>query len=203
MHTWFALWFLFASISLIVLSGCQPPPTPIKSSTSSACGVDVKISAAEEELYQLLNRYRRAHGLPMVRLSTSLVQVAKSHVLDLQAHEPQGKCNLHSWSGHGAWSACCYAFDHSLAQCMWSKPHELTPYRGNGYEIAASYLGPRGEGITPRIAMRLLQKSRDHNAVMLNQGPWTAHLWESVGVGVYGLYAAVWFGNERDPCGYF
>jgi hypothetical protein len=86
---------------------------------------------------------------------------------------------------------------------MWNKPRELTQYLGNGYEIAASYRGRRGEGITASKALRLLQKSREHNTVMLNQGPWTAHPWESVGIGVYDAYAAMWFGEERDPCGYF
>jgi hypothetical protein len=86
---------------------------------------------------------------------------------------------------------------------MWNKPRELTQYRGNGYEIAAFFEGRKGEGITPPTALRLLQTSREHNLVMLNQGPWAAHPWDSVGIGLYGDYAVVWFGEERDPCGYF
>jgi hypothetical protein len=86
---------------------------------------------------------------------------------------------------------------------MWSKPRELTQYRGYGYEIAAWYRGPKGEDITPRMALRILQESREHNAVILNQGPWARFPWESIGVGLHGLYAVIWFGDEHDPCGYF
>lgn len=203
MPRWLGCWVLLAALGLTVLQGCQWLTGPARTSTASACGVSVAVSPAEQQLYQLLNRYRQARGLHAIRLSTSLAHVARSHALDLHAHEPRGHCGLHSWSRSGPWSACCYTLDHALSQCMWSKPRELTQYRGYGYEIAALYRGRKGQGITPRMALRILQESREHNAVILNQGPWARFPWESVGVGLQGLYAVIWFGDEPDPCGYF
>jgi hypothetical protein len=86
---------------------------------------------------------------------------------------------------------------------MWHKPRELTPYSGPGYEIAAAYWGGRGERIDAQKALRTLQGSVAHNAVMLNQGQWRSHPWSRAGVGIYGHYAVVWFGEENDPCGDF
>jgi hypothetical protein len=84
---------------------------------------------------------------------------------------------------------------------MWNKPRQLTPYQGAGYEIAAWYRGPRGEGMQARLAFHMLETSQGHNAVMLNQGQWQNSQWRSVGVGISGPYAVIWYGTEHDLCG--
>lgn len=188
---------------LVALQSCQPPLEPTPPATASSCGRHVEATLEERQFHQLFNHYRRSRGLPSISLSTSMTVVAQQHARDLQATGPQGTCGLHSWSRRGSWSACCYTPDHRQKQCMWDKPRELTQYPGNGYEIAVALDSPNGAGITPQKALSLLQRSREHNMVMLNQGPWVPHPWTSVGVGMAGQYAVIWFGEERDPCGYF
>jgi uncharacterized protein YkwD len=83
---------------------------------------------------------------------------------------------------------------------MWDKPYELTPYVEYGYEIAC---GAAGFDIDAGTALECWKGSPPHNEVILNQGIWSTDTWNSIGVGVYGGYAVVWFGKEADPCGYF
>ena len=189
-------------VALVGLQGCQSVPAKPPTATST-CDFAVAVSTAERQLYQLLNRYRNSKGLPAVPLSLSLAHVARSHARDLRVAKPQGACSLHSWSRRGGWTACCYTLDHLLKECMWHKPRELTPYPGNGYEIAAFYEGAKRDGIAPQLALHILQDSYEHNRVILNQGPWVSHPWASAGVGMSGSYAVAWFGEEHDPCGYF
>jgi hypothetical protein len=153
-------------------------------------------SAGEQRLYRLLMEYRRAKGLPPIPLSPSLSFVARAHVRDLQGHPPTGKCNGHSWSADGAWTPCCYTDDHARAQCMWDKPRELTRYPGNGYEISAWNSGQQDAD----SALSCWKGSPLHNAVIVNSGVWARIRWKAVGVGIYGSYAVVWFGEEADPC---
>ncbi|MBL7702833.1 MAG: hypothetical protein JNM14_11320 [Ferruginibacter sp.] len=155
-----------------------------------------KLSAEELQLYQLVMQYRKTKGLAAIPLSKSLTLVAQTHAVDLDDHyEPGGHCNLHSWSDQGNWKAVCYTDDHAQAELMWSKPQELTKYKGNGYEIAFStdieYLAD------PKAALANWKLSKQHNAVILNRGLWKRK-WNAIGVGVYGSYAVVWFGNEVD-----
>ena len=77
-------------------AGCGPPPN------------------YSGDLANVINQYRRDRGLPEIPVSPSLTRVAELHVADLAAHPRDRGCNLHSWSEHGAWSACCYTDD--LAQ---------------------------------------------------------------------------------------
>jgi len=100
---------------------------------------------------------------------------------------------MHSWSTKGTWSACCYDGSAAAARCMWSKPKELSAYRGNGYEIAASFPA----GMTPEIALSQWKKSQLHHEVMINRGKWTT-AWGVIGVAVDGEYAVAWFGREAD-----
>jgi uncharacterized protein YkwD len=76
---------------------------------------------------------------------------------------------------------------------MWKKPKELTVYPGNGYENAAAGVN------TPGAAVDAWKNSAPHNDVMLNQGIWKDYPWGSVGAGMQGGYAVVWFGVEADP----
>jgi len=79
---------------------------------------------------------------------------------------------------------------------MWNKPRELTPYKENGYEIAAGGTGP----MTAADALAGWQSSPLHNAVMVNSGTWSRTTWQAVGIGINGNWAVAWFGKEPDPC---
>lgn len=153
----------------------------------------------EIKLHALINQYRVSKGLAPIRLSKSLTYVAGIHAGDLGKNTPSGSCNMHSWSGDGAWSSCCYTGDHAKASCMWNKPRELTDYPGNGYECSSMY----SAGITADEALSSWKGSPGHNAVIISQGIWSSHPWKSIGVGIRGNYAVIWFGEEEDPAGYW
>ncbi len=147
-------------------------------------------------LYRLIMEYRASQGLPEIPLSPSLTFVAQAHVRDLQVHyRGGGGCNFHSWSAAGDWTPCCYTSDHAQAECMWNKPQELTDYEGYGFEIA--YYSSGGADATG--ALQSWRGSSLHNAVVVNDGIWQEHPWGAIGVGIYGNYACVWFGEEPDP----
>jgi uncharacterized protein YkwD len=152
------------------------------------------LSAEEKKLYDLVMKYRAEKGLPVIPISKSLTVVAQTHAKDLQDNHPaQGRCNMHSWSSKGRWTPCCYTDDHAKASCMWSKPAELTSYKGNGYEI--SYMS--SDDVTAEGALAGWQKSYGHNQVMINAGIWNSP-WKAIGIGVYKNYAVIWFGHEPD-----
>ncbi len=153
------------------------------------------LSADELQLYRMLMDYRRMNGQPSIPLSPNLSRVAKLHVRDLEAHPPSGSCNLHSWSEYGPWKSVCYSGSESV-EYMWSKPRELSGYRGNGYEVAASTSSGR---MFPGQALSLWERSSSHNDVIVNSGPWDRLRWKAVGLAMSGSYAVVWFGEESDP----
>jgi uncharacterized protein YkwD len=164
---------------------------------------DVCLSPAEKSLATLINAYRREKKLPEIPVSRSLTYVAQIHVRDLmQYYRQNNRCNMHSWSDHGSWSSCCYTADHRKASCMWNKPRELTSYTGDGYEIAFYSNYPYS---TPAdFAMDILKgwkKSPAHNEIIINRNKWKTSDWKAMGVGVYGDYAVVWFGEEADVAG--
>lgn len=159
--------------------------------------------AMEAELAALINGYRQAQGLPPVPLSPSLTRVARLHVRDLELNRPdsgsdeRGRgCNLHSWSAKGAWTPVCYTDDHRGKERMWSKPSEISAgaYSAPGFEISA---GAPGFAMNPAQALGQWQRSRAHNAVILEQGIWNRP-WRAMGVGIYGGYAVAWFGREPE-----
>jgi uncharacterized protein YkwD len=162
------------------------------------------LAPAEVELGGLVNDYRTAHGLPPVTLSISLSQVAQWHVIDLKTHQPDTgtdarglACNLHSWSDQGYWTPACYTFDHAYPEGMWFKPREITRnrYMGYGFENAAWGYG------SPAAALEGWKNSPGHAQVILEQGPWDGHNWQSLGIGVYESYYVIWLGREVDPQG--
>lgn len=158
----------------------------------------VKVSPEEIKLYELIMKYRAENGLKKIPLSKSLTFVAQTHAIDLDENEPEnGRCNMHSWSDKGKWSACCYTDDHANAKCMWNKPRELTSYSGNGYEIAHW----RTPNLTAEGALEGWQNSKGHNDVITNKSIWKKIEWKAVGIGMYGKYAVVWFGEEPDKEG--
>jgi len=157
----------------------------------------VTLTSDEYELYTLIMEYRAGLNLPAIPLSASLSDVAQQHVADLEESSPTNStCNLHSWSDNGNWTACCYTSDHAQASCMWDKPRELTDYTGNGYEIAYAH----SSAATPEGALNGWKNSEGHNNVIINAGAWDTR-WKSIGVGIKGKYAVVWFGHEDDPAG--
>jgi hypothetical protein len=163
------------------------PPKPAKPTPF------VDTAADANALVKLINDYRESIDLPRVPVSKAMTKVAQAHVRDLNANKPVGgKCNMHSWSTKGPWSACCYDGSKEAARCMWKKPKEIGGYRGNGYEIAAN-----ASGITPPHALELWQNSPAHHAVMINKNQWTKP-WRAMGVAVEGDYAVAWFGEETD-----
>jgi hypothetical protein len=157
------------------------------------------LSDDENKLYELMMTYRRENGLSRIPLSSSLTFVAQTHVKDLAHNKPDlGSCNAHSWSSKGNWSACCYTEDHAQARLMWSKPAELTSYKGYGYEIACGSNGCCSSFImTAEYALSSWKSSSGHNAVIINKGMWNRD-WKAVGIGIYKGFAAVWFGHESD-----
>lgn len=165
----------------------EHPPRPAR----PAPLIDAKVDAAA--LVKLINDYRATLQLPRVRVSAALTKVAQAHVRDLNVNQPVATgCNMHSWSTHGPWTACCYDSSKAAARCMWRKPKEIAGRKGNGYEIAAT-----SNGITPEQALVLWQKSSSHHAVMANEGQWNKP-WRAIGVAIEGDYAVAWFTEEAD-----
>ncbi len=154
-----------------------------------------EVSNKEKTLAQVINSYRIKKGLYEIPISPALTKVAEAHVRDLDSNQPHGgKCNLHSWSKKGKWSACCYTSNHAKASCMWDKPRELTNYKGDGYEISAWM----SNGITAEQALEMWIHSQGHHHVMVNKGIWKKVKWNAMGAAIYNGYAVVWFGKELD-----
>jgi hypothetical protein len=153
------------------------------------------LSPSEEELYELIMEYRKEKGLPTIPVSKSLSYVAKLHVRDLETHALPASSSVHSWSKDGPWESVTYTPDNRYAQLMWSKPREITNYRGNGYEIA--YMD--SIGVRSQDAFIRWKLSGLHDAVIVNKGDWNRLDWKAIGIGIFGRYAAVWFGEEVDP----
>lgn len=162
-------------------------------------------SADEMELYDLIMEYRKSQGLQVIPLSNSLTIVAQTHAKDLADNKPDldKKCNAHSWSNTGSWSACCYTPDHAQSSCMWNKPKELTSYTGDGFEIAVGSSDPKYEAfvMTPQYAIEAWKKSIHHNNVIVNKDVWKSSKWNAIGIGIYKGFATVWFGEEVDADG--
>ena len=164
---------------------------------------DVCLSPEEKKLYGLIMQYRKSKNLGSIPLSAKLSHVAQIHARDLAdnyTHDPEkNPCNPHSWSTKGKWTSCCYTNDHKEANCMWSKPKEITGYPSAGYEIAYySSLGANAqEGLDG------WKLSPGHNPLLINSGMWSKVKWEAIGIGIYKEYGIVWFGDVKDDskCG--
>ena len=142
----------------------------------------------------LINKYRKANGLPPIPHSNSLEKVAKAHVKDIALYHPEKNCpegNEHSWSTHGNWKAGCYnPKDPSTYSIMWLKPKEIASNYYYGYEIF--HIGGNGDASD---ILNSWKNSPNHKAVILNQGVWSGYKWKGMAAAVYGSYAAVWFDN--------
>lgn len=177
---------MMAFIYLILSLAFSPVPQ------ETAC-----LSAEEKKLFEMINAYRKAEGLPAIPFSAKLTEVAKAHVLDLTenyAFSRENPCNPHSWSDRGDWTPCCYTSDHSQAGCMWAKPREIAGYPGEGYEIA--YID--SEGANAERGLAGWKESPAHNPLLLNQDIWEPVTWKAMGLAIHGEYAVVWFGRRED-----
>lgn len=167
------------------------------------------LSTEEKSLADMLNAYRNTNGLASVPVSKSLTAVAQWHVWDLETNPVSGSCTtLHSWSdkGEGLWQPLCYTSDTASYNGMWNKPKEISKgvYTKNGYEISTGYniSSPPGTLMTASVALNIWKGSSAHNSVILQQGTtWGNYQWKAMGVGIYGKYAVVWFGDTTDPQG--
>ena len=159
----------------------------------------LKLSGDEYELYEQIMSYRKARGLKKINLSASLTYVARIHARDLSENRPfDDYCNLHSWSDNGDWTACCYTDDHEEAGCMWYKPFELTGFKGMGYEIVYYSTYPEDHIDFPGSVLDGWKKSKSHNQVLINRGEWKSLEWKSIGIGIDGPFAVVWFSDTED-----
>ena len=165
--------------------------------TPSGC-----LSSEEQKLVKLINDYRNANGLPDVPVSKSLTAVSQWHTIDLKENSPAGgSCNNHSWSGArpNLWSAVCYTADHANAEGMWFKPREITggAYSDHGFENIYWH----SSAATAQGAFIGWINSQGHRETILEQGIWAGMQWQSMGVGIFKNYAALWFGKAADPQG--
>lgn len=162
-----------------------------------ATAQDFCLTAEEKKLYELIMQYRKSKKLESIPLSAKLTKVAQTHVRDLSenyTYEQGAACNPHSWSDKGVWSSCCYTSDHKEAKCMWDKPKEIAGYESAGYEIA--YFSTAGANAEEGLDG--WKKSPGHNPVIVNLGTWNKIKWKAIGVGIYGEYGVVWFGEIDD-----
>lgn len=154
-------------------------------------------TAEEQRLYDLIINYRLNNKLPEIEFSKSLSYVARIHAMDLAHNRPDfGGCNPHSWSDKGTWSPCCYSRDENRILCMNNKPKELTTYKFKAWEVV--YSG--GEDAKAQDAFDLWKDISLMNDYLLNNGKWSKP-WQAIGVGIYGDYACVWFGEGVDNNG--
>ena len=158
---------------------------------------DICLTSEEELLYSMIMDYRKANNLPAIPISKKLTLVAKTHARDLADNydfNPDNRCNPHSWSRKGKWSACCYTSDHKKASCMWEKPKEIAEYAAHGYEIA--YWS--SAGASAKEGLDGWKISPGHNPLLINTGIWSKVKWEAIGVAIYEEYGIVWFGALPD-----
>lgn len=178
-------------VYLLFSEGCTNPsakkPTVIRQPA---------VTKSEDiQLIDEINNYRIENGLSKIPVSASLNMVAQAHVKDLVENKPdQGNCNMHSWSDKGSWKACCYTDDAPNPGCMWDKPREITSYKGNGYEIAAS----ASKDINIALAIDLWKNSPPHKDVILNKNEFSNYTWNAIGAAIYMNYAVVWFGEIKE-----
>ncbi len=168
-----------------------------KADLANEAETEVCVSEEEKRLYDLIMEYRKSKKLKPIPYSGKLTQVARSHVRDLENnfdYDNRGECNPHSWSDKGNWSACCYTSDHKQASCMWDKPKEIAGYEGNGFEIA--YYSSAGASASEGLDG--WKKSPGHNPLLINSGTWSKMEWKGIGVGIYGQYGVVWFGDGEE-----
>lgn len=181
-----------------------------------------ELSAKEKELIKLVNDYREQHGKKRLKVSKSLMKVARTHINDLNMNfdihnrpvDARGiEGNLHSWSDKGNWTPVVYTKDGEYSKLMWNKPKEIAGYNQTGFEVAVGGVST----LTPQYALERWKQSPGHNDVILSQNGWDAPTPEqakhgltglsNMGVAINGKYACIWFTDNNngvvDPMGYY
>ena len=149
----------------------------------------------EYNLIETINNYRIEKKLEPIPESEALNIVAQAHIDDLiNYYSINDSCNLHTWSENGNWTSCCYNSTHTMADCMWDKPKELTWYKSAGYEIAAYSSGE----MTADLALSLWIESQGHHNLIINKDIWKDVKWKAMGAAIKDGYAVVWFGELTD-----
>jgi len=159
------------------------------------------MTSKEEELFNLLNDYRKQNNLAAISYSPSLTKVAQMHAKDIVENSPDlGGGNVHSWSDKGPWRAVKYTDDHKQAALMWSKPSELTDYKEPGFEISHAYVGNarKTTETKPKAALEGWKRSSGHNDVIIEKSIWKGKNFQALGIGIYKGYACCWFGKSKD-----
>lgn len=187
---------IFRTLVLVILSGVLAGFGSLQAQEFTILPIAEQCAESEEvQLYELLTEYRRINGLPPIPFSKSLSYVARVHAMDLAFNRPDfGGCNPHSWSEKGTWKACCYARDEARQECMNGKPKELTAYKAKAWEIVYEG-GEKARAMDAFDLWKDIGLTRDY---ILNTGKWMK-AWKAIGIGFYGDYASVWFGEGDDP----
>ncbi|GAM10706.1 hypothetical protein OR1_02999 [Geobacter sp. OR-1] len=198
LQTFISVLFIAAFSVTAIKPACAGPTAASPEPTPGKC-----LSKDEAELAAKINKLRVDNKLPPLPVSKSLYTVAKWHVIDLALFAPHenktdssGKpCDLHSWSdkgaGRGEWKPLCYTADHKYALDMFKKPHEIVNYMANGYENIYWTSAP----LNPAMVMNGWENKKDEKDIILQQGNFRRNRWTSMGIGIYGNYASVWFGE--------
>lgn len=159
----------------------------------------------EALLVQMVNDYRVANFRPALPASKWLSSVGQYHVWDMMTNGAiGGSCNLHSWSWFAppgvSWQGMCYTPDHAQAAQMWGKPRQISAnvYTGNGYENASV----SGGDMNAATALSTWQFSQAHRDVILQNGQWAGVNFQGLGVGIFGNYGVLWFGDGTNNGGF-
>lgn len=153
-------------------------------------------SAEMWKLTDLINNYRRKHGLSQIPLSPKLTAVAALHAKDLAENRPYERHgSLHSWSDDVRWTGGAFRkTDKKTHPIMWDKPKEITGYDGYGFEVCAMQVRDLDQALSEWLA------SQTHADVLLNRNLWADKRWrwKALGAVFHRGYACAWFGDQPD-----
>lgn len=153
-------------------------------------------SAEIWKLADMINGFRRKHGLSQIPLSPKLTAVAALHAKDLAEHRPyEEHGSLHSWSNDERWTGGAFLkTDKTTHPIMWDKPKEIAGYAGYGFEVCAMQVRSLDQTLSEWLA------SQTHADVMLNRNLWADKRWrwQALGAVFHKGYACAWFGDQPD-----
>src|SRR5688572_8960391 len=72
-----------AALASLAPLGCKPAPAPAFGSGLSRVPANAQVSRLEVAMAARLNRDRKAHGLPALRLDERLSEIARHHSADM------------------------------------------------------------------------------------------------------------------------
>ncbi len=144
------------------------------------------ISDQENELFNLVNEYRKQNNLEEISISKELCLVANRHALDLQK-------NIGTISH--SWSDCAYvAGDPKTHDCILKAPKRFNPnFAGLAFENAFS---TSGNSVSSVFALNLWKKSRLHNSLLINLDGFKGVKFNGGCVGIKDRFAVLWVSSE-------